>query len=362
MLKYRGARLVRPGVIGLVLIMLVVAVGLQPQALIAWATAVRYHAVFTDTAGLDIGNDVMVAGTKVGAVSRIDLQNGLAAVEFAVDGTVELGADTTAHIKTGSLLGQRIIELDSTGPRSLRPNSTIPVSRTSTPFSLPDAVGELTSNVAATDTTQLNESLETLSATLDQIAPQLGPTFDGLTRMSRSLNARNASLRELLGAAADVTEVLAQRSDQVNSLIVDGNELLGVLVERRQAIVDLLSNTAAVATQLRGLVADNEQELVPTLERLNAVTAMLEKNRDNLAKAIPGLARSSQTQGEAVSSGAFYNAFIVNLSSGQFIQPIMDRIFNVQPRALFPFPTCGDDGDCYDREETLPLDLPEAPR
>jgi phospholipid/cholesterol/gamma-HCH transport system substrate-binding protein len=201
-----------------------------------------------------------------------------------------------------------------------------------------------------------------LSQTLDQIAPQLGPAFDGLSRLSRSLNERNESLRELLSTASSVTDVLAQRGQQVNTLILDANSLLGVLVERRQAIVDLLANTTAVAKQLTGLVADNEKELAPTLDRLNSVAAMLEKNRDNLAKAIPGLAKSSQTTGEAVSSGAFYNAFISNLPQGQFLKPFLDAAFGIQPRSLFPFPTCGDDGDCYNREETPPPHLPEAPR
>ena len=71
-----------------------------------------------------------------------------------------------------------------------------------------------------------------------------------------------------------------------------------MLVERRQAIVNLLANTSAVAKQLSGLVADNEKELAPTLEKLNSVTAMLEKNRDNIAKALPGLAKYEITQGE----------------------------------------------------------------
>ncbi len=362
MLKYRGSRLITPGIIGLTLAVLIVAIGLRPQTFVIWATTVRYHAEFTDSGGLESGNNVMVAGTRVGTVSNVSLHRGLAVVDFTVNGTVQLGSDTQAHIKTGSLLGQRTVVLDSAGERLLKPNSTIPVTRTSTPYSIPDAVGELTSNVAATDTGQMNAALDTLSSTLNQIAPQLGPTFDGLTRLSQSVNARNQSLRELLTSAASVTEVLAQRGDQVNALLLNGNTLLEMLVQRRQAIVDLLANTSAMATQLSGLVADNEHELAPTLDRLNAVTAMLEKNRDSLSKAIPGLARSAQTQGEAVSSGSFYNAFIVNLSSGQFIQPFMDRIFNTQPRALFPFPTCGDDGDCYNREETPPVNLPRAPR
>jgi phospholipid/cholesterol/gamma-HCH transport system substrate-binding protein len=362
MLKYRGSRLVRIGVLGAVLAVLVVAVGLSPERFVAWATSVRYHAVFGDAGGLETGNDVVVSGTKVGSVSGITLKRGRAMVDFTVKATVRLKSDTTAHIRTGTLLGKRIVVLESAGVGSLEPMSTIPLTRTSSPYSLTDAVSELTTNVAATDTTQLNQSLDTLSATLDRIRPQLGPAFDGLTRMSRSLNARNQSLRELLSSASDVTKVLAERGQQVNALILNANTLLEVLVERRQAIVDLLANTKALASQLSGLVADNEHELAPTLDRLNEVLAMLEKNRDNITKAIPGLAKSSQTTGEAVSSGAYYNAFISNLPQGQFLKPLLDGVFGIQPRSLVPLPDCGTDGNCYNREETPPPNLPAAPR
>jgi phospholipid/cholesterol/gamma-HCH transport system substrate-binding protein len=362
MLKYRGSSLIRPGFIGVVLMVLVVLVGLSPEKLITLATAVRYHAVFSDAGGLEVGNRVTISGTKVGTVSNVSLHRGTAVVDFTVDATVQLRSDSTAHIRTGSLLGQRVLTLESAGNGRLEPLSTIPLSRTSSPYSLNDAVGDLTTNVAATDTNQLNQSLDTLSATLDQIAPQLGPAFDGLSRISQSLNSRNESLRDLLTTAGDVTNVLSQRSQQVNTLILNANTLLEVLVDRREAIVGLLANTSAVAQQLSGLVADNEAELAPALDRLNSVVAMLENNRDNIAKALPGLAKQAQTQGEAVSSGAFYNAFISNLSSGQFLAPFIDKAFGIQPRSLFPFPTCGDDGDCYNREETPPVTLPEAPR
>ena len=82
---------------------------------------------------------------------------------------------------------------------------------------------------------------------------------------------------------------MSERSQQVNSLILNANDLVAVLNDRRYAITSLLSTTSAVSPQLTGVVADNEQELAPTLEKLNAVTAMLEKNRDNLAKMLPGV-------------------------------------------------------------------------
>jgi phospholipid/cholesterol/gamma-HCH transport system substrate-binding protein len=223
-------------------------------------------------------------------------------------------------------------------------------------------VGDLTTNTAGTDLGQLSASLDTLSSTLDTIAPQLGPTFEGLTRLSRTLNGRDDSLRGLLSAAGDFTGILSQRSQQINTLILNGSALLGVLNDRRQAIVELLANVSVVAQQLSGLVADNEAKLAPTLEHLNSVAALLEKNRDNIGKALPGLAKAAATQGEAVSSGSYYNAFVVNLLSPQITQPLLDAAFKIKPRALFPFPTCGDDGDCHNREESPSYQPYPAPR
>ena len=103
----------------------------------------------------------------------------------------------------------------------------------------------------------------------------------------------------------------------MNTLILNANDLLGVLNDRRRRSSDLLANTSAVSQQLTGLVADNEKELAPTLERLNSVTAMLEKNRDNIAKALPGLAKFQLTQGETVANGFYYNAYVPNVQPAQ---------------------------------------------
>lgn len=354
MLKYRGGHLVRSGVIGAILIALVIAVGLQPERLTEWATSVRYQARFAEAGGLATGNDVTLSGIKVGAVSDVALDNGDALVTFTLSGKYGLGSDTTAHIRTGTLLGERVLALEPAGAGRMHAMDVIPVSRTSSPYSLTDAVGELTTNTAGTDTESLNQSLDTLSATIDQIAPQLGPTFDGLSRLSKSLNSRNQGLADLLKSAADVSGVLSERSQQVNTLILNSNDLVGVLNDRRQAIVALLAQTAAVSRTLSGVVADNEGQLKPTLDRLNSVSAVLEKNRDNIAKALPGLAKYELTQGEAVSNGFYYSAYVPNLQFGQFFQPFLDYAFgfrrgvnagqppdNAGPRAEFPFPYNG---------------------
>jgi phospholipid/cholesterol/gamma-HCH transport system substrate-binding protein len=354
MLAYRGSHLVKAGFIGVVLMMLVIAIGLQPERLFSWATAVRYKALFNEAAGLNVGNDVTVSGIKVGSVSSIKLDNGDALVGFTIAGKYPLGNDTTAHIRTGTLLGERVLALESAGNGTLDPHATIPVSRTTSPYSLTDAVSDLTSNTAGTDTASLNQSLDTLAQTLDQVAPQLGPTFDGLSRLSQSLNNRNQSLAELLKTAGDVTGIFSERSKQVNALILNANDLVAVLEERKYAISQLLASTSAVSRTLTGIVGDNEKKLAPALEKLNEVTAMLAKNRDNLAKMLPGASKYYLTQGEIVSNGAYYNALVPNISPAQILQPFLDYAFgfrrgvdagqppdNAGPRAEIPFPVNG---------------------
>ncbi|MGY4711632.1 MCE family protein [Mycolicibacterium sp. CBM1] len=354
MLKYRESSLYRAGFIGAVLIMLVIAVGLQPERLVQLATSVRHQALFSEAGGITVGNDVTLSGIKIGSVTGISLDNGDALVTFTTAGRYPLGSQTAAHIRTGSLLGERVLTLESAGSGTLRSSDVIPTTRTSSPYSLTEAVSDLTSNTAGTDTAALNQSLDTLSATIDQLAPKLGPTFDGLSRLSRSLNSRNENLAGLLKSAADVTTVLGQRSQQLNTLILNANDLLGVLNDRREAIVDLMANTAAVSRQLSGLVADNEKELAPTLQRLNSVFAMLERNKENIAKMLPDLKKFILSEGETLANGPYYNAYVPNLQPAQILQPFFDYALgfrrgvnagqpsdNAGPRAELPLPYNG---------------------
>jgi len=354
MLKYRGTKLIRRGILGVVLALLIVAVGLHPEQLVAQAKQIRYHALFAQAGGIAAGNDVTVSGIKVGTVSDVMLRDGRALVSFGVDAAIVLGTNSRAHIRTGSLLGQRVLTVDALGPGKLRSTDIIPVNRTSSPYSLTEAVGDLTTDVTGTDTDTLNQSLDALSTSIDAAAPELGTTFDGVTRLSRALNARNQTLGDLFKNVSDVSAILSARSQEVNALILNANDLLDVLVRVRQQIVELLANTSAVARQLSALVHDNRTKLAPTLDKLNAVTAILQKNRDNIAKAIPGLAKYELTTGELVSSGPYYQAMIANLSMPQLLQPFLDYAFGFRrganagqppdsagPRAEFPLPRNG---------------------
>jgi phospholipid/cholesterol/gamma-HCH transport system substrate-binding protein len=107
--------------------------------------------------------------------------------------------------------------------------------------------------------------------------------------------------------------VLADRSAEVEKLLKDGNLLLGELQRRRDAISRLLDGTIALSEQLRGLVADNREQLRPTLEQLDRVAALLQRNKDALGAGIRDLAVFVRLFTNATGNGEWFDNYVCAL-------------------------------------------------
>lgn len=336
----RERNLTRVGIIGVAVSACLVLAGLQYDRLPFLFGNVRYEALFEDAGGLMPGDFVTLAGVNVGKVDKIELDGADVRVTFSMNESIRLGDSSGADIKTNTILGRKSLQVTSDGSDVMRVGSTIPLERTNSPYSLNDALGDLTSTVADLDTNQLNDSLNAVSETLSDTPPELRAALDGVTRLSQSINSRDESLKDLLGRAEDVTKILADRSDQINALLVDGNQLLGELDRRRNAISELITNVSTVSQQLTGLVQDNEQQMKPTLDKLNSVVANLQGNRDNITRALDGLAPYARSLGEAVGSGPFFMAYVANFSVGAMTQTLVDQLVWPEhvPQDLTQFP------------------------
>lgn len=312
------------GIVGIVLTATLVVTALNYDKLPFFSGGTEYRALFAEAAGLSPGDQVMVAGVNVGKVDTVALSGPQVLVRFTVDDGVRLGDATGVDIKTSTILGRKALGVRPAGTGTLATDTTIPQSRTTSPYSLTGALGDLTDTISDLDTPQLGDSLKALASTLQNTPPELRSALTGLSRLSNSISSRDAMLQDLLGNAESVTSVLSQRSDQLNTLILDGNSLLAELDRRRQVLSELFVNVGAVANQLTGLVKDNEAQLAPTLTRLNSVLDVVQKNKDNLSNGIDGLVKFQATLGEAVSSGPFFNAYVQNLIPGETIKPLVD--------------------------------------
>ncbi|MGV0834362.1 MCE family protein [Mycolicibacterium thermoresistibile] len=325
------------GLIGLALTAGIIAGSLNYKKLFFWSYPAAHTAYFEDASGLQTGADVLVAGVQVGEVTGISLDGPQVVVTFGVDRSIPLGENTEAAIKTKSMLGAKVLEVFPRGEGKLA--AAIPLERTVPAYQLPDALGDLSDAVSGLDTDQVNESLTTLAETFKDTPPDLQAAVEGVSRFSRTINERDEQLRGLLADANKATTVLAERSGSIVSLIHHSNTLLATLRTQNAALDQLGNNVAAVSRQLSGLVADNRAELKPALDKLNGVLTMVDNRRGELEESLKLLNSYALAQGEAVSSGPYYKAYIGNLLPGQFIQPFVDAAFSdlgLDPSVLLP--------------------------
>jgi len=329
-------RLAVGGVGTLILIALVIAAFSYDKIPFVKGTT-DYSAYFAEAGGIKVGSDVRVSGLGVGRVSDIRLEGTKVLVDFTVRDGVELGAQTEAAIKTETVLGTKFLEVTPRGDGNL--DGTIPLERTTSPYDLPSALGDLTSTISALDTTQLSSALTTLADTFKDTPPDLKIALEGVARFSDTLNTRDAQLRNLLANANKVTAVLAKRSDQIAGLVVNTNALLAELLSQRSSVDALFNNLTAAAHQLSGLVDDNRAQLKPAVDKLNGVLGILDNRKKELQRTLYLLRRYAMSFGEVLGSGPFFKASLVNLAPGQFAQPFIDSAFSdlgLDPNVLLP--------------------------
>ncbi|SBS74292.1 Virulence factor Mce family protein [uncultured Mycobacterium sp.] len=296
-----------------------------------------HSAYFAEAGGIKTGSDVRVSGLGVGRVSDIRLRGTKVLVNFTVRDGVELGDRTEAAIKTETVLGTKYLELTPRGDGSL--SGPIPLERTTSPYDLTDALGDLTTTISGLDTTQLSSALTTLADTFKDTPPDLKLALEGVARFSDTLNARDTKLRDLLSNANKVTAVLAKRSDQIAQLVAGANALLVELLAQRNSVDALMGNLSAVSAQISGLVNDNRTQLKPAVDKLNGVLGILDNRKQELQRTLYLLRRYAMSFGEVLGSGPFFKASLVNLAPGQFSQPFIDAAFSdlgLDPNTLLP--------------------------
>lgn len=328
--RFREMNPVPIALVGIGLTVLLVLVALNFDKLPFVNQSKTYHAAVMDAAGLRTGDEVRVAGLKVGSVGKIELQDQNVLVTFTVDNDIRLGDKTGVDIKTESLLGKRGLRVRPLGTGDIGKGATIPLARTTTPYALTDALGELASTVEEIDTDVVTDALNSFSDNLQDTPAELTDALNGITRLSKSISERDEGLRSLMAKANGVTGVLSDRSEQLNALVLDANALFAQLDERKQMLSQLIVNIGAVSSELSGLVADNEAQLKPTLDQLDKVLQVMVNNRDNISESLDGVSKYMYALGESVSGGPYFFAYIqnfINLGPGFNTTDLLTPLF-----------------------------------
>src|ERR1700738_4216052 len=319
------ANRVRIGLLGMTVLVLIVAVGQSfTSAPMLFATP-SYFGQFTDTGQLNKGDKVRITGVEVGKVEGLKIDGDHVVIKFSL-GSNTIGTESRLAIKTDTVLGKKVLEIEPRGTTTLRPNGVLPLGQSTTPYQIYDAAFDVTKAAAGWNIDTVKQSLNVLSQTISQTYSHLSPALDGLAKFSDSIGKRDEAITHLLAQANKVASVLGDRSEQINRLLVNAKTLLAAFNERGRAIDALLGNISSFSAQVQNFVNDNPN-LNTVLEQLRSISDVLVARKEDLAQSLKYVGQFAASLGETVASGPYFKIVLSNLLPYWILQPWVDAAF-----------------------------------
>lgn len=274
----------------------------------------EYLARFTDVSGLLVGDDVRIAGVRVGTVEAIELvDRRIAQVGFSVDTGVALPASVTASVLYKNLIGQRYLALErGPGPpgETLPPGAVIPLERTTGPLNLTELFNGFRPLLVGLDPEQLNR----LSFEIVQVLQGQGSTVESLLASIASLTNEIADadrvVGELIANLNAVLDTVNARDEQLSALIVQLQRLVSGLAADRAAIGQAIVSLDQLATTTAGLVGDARPLVRDDVAALGELATNLADSEQVIDGVLGYLPEKLNTLSRTASYGSWFNFYL----------------------------------------------------
>ncbi|NBE56438.1 MCE family protein [Streptomyces boluensis] len=287
-----------------------------------------YRAVFSDVTSLEEGDDIRVAGVRVGEVEDIRIKDRTRAeVSFTVTEDRPLFTSTRAVIRYRSLVGQRYVALTegTGGSTPLPPDGEIPLSRTQPALDLNALLAGFKPLFAALSPKDVNQLAGEIIKTLQGE----GGTVNSLLAHTASLTSTLADRDRLIGSVIDnlneVLTALDKRGARFSSLLKQLQRLVSGLSADRKPIGESLVNIGNLTEATSGLIGEARPPLKDDLAELTELTGTLndnEKTVEGVLKRLPGkLNKLTRT----ASYGSWFNFYLCDFD-GRIVLPKTKKV------------------------------------
>lgn len=318
----------------------------------AYGATETYSADFTDVTGMQEGDDVRIAGVRVGTVDAIQIIQGkkqvdgshgvsTARVTFTVQKSRPLPKDVTVQSRYRNLVGQRYLDVEQ-GPGSstsmLKPGSTIPLSQTKDAVDLTVLFTGFGKLVEGLDATQLNQ----LTLEVVQTLQGEGGALDLLLQNVATLTNRLADKDQVIGDVVDnlsqVLTTIGDRDTELSDLIIQLKNFVSGLAQDRTTIGNAIDGINGLATSTAGLLTQVRAPLAGDVKDLTAVTALLNRNKPTLNYVLAQLPPTIAGLIRTASYGSWFNFYLCSLSG---TATLLGQKINLKLTKQASEPRCG---------------------
>jgi phospholipid/cholesterol/gamma-HCH transport system substrate-binding protein len=277
----------------------------------------EYRAVFEDVTGLLAGDDIRIAGVRVGSVEKIEIKDRtLALVTFSVDEERALTRGTRAVVRYRNLVGQRYVALLE-GPgrqERLREGATIPLRQTAPALDLTQLFNGFKPLFAALSPKDVNEFSFEIIQTLQGEGSSINSLLAHTASLTSTLADRDAVIGRTLDNLNAVLGTVDERDRKLSELILQLQRFVSGLSADREAIGASLTNIAGLADATAGLVEESRPALKTDIRELKEVAGNLDDNKrvvDQFLDRFPG---KLNTITRTATYGSWFNFYLCEFS------------------------------------------------
>ncbi len=285
---------------------------------ISFGATSTYKAEFVDVTGVVSGDDVRVAGVKVGSVQDIEvIDDNRALLTFTVAEDTRLDESTHAKIRFRNLIGQRYVALTQEGPagEELEDNDTIPVARTQPALDLTVLFNGFKPLFEALSPDDINK----LSYEVVQVFQGEGGTLESLLGSTASLTQTLADRDQVIGDLLDnltyVLDHVADRDEQLGRLILSFQDLVSGLKEDRRAILDSLDGISELAVETAGLIDDIREPFVRDIRELRTLAGTLDRKKGEIDRVLQVMPIKINKYGRTGTYGSWFNFYLCHFQA-----------------------------------------------
>jgi phospholipid/cholesterol/gamma-HCH transport system substrate-binding protein len=285
-----------------------------------FAARTYYNAMFTDVTGVAVGDEVRIAGVRVGTVKSVEVvDRDKAKLKFGIDPDVKLTQNTTATLRFRNLVGQRYLALaqGSEGSTTQIPaEGTIPLSRTQEALDLDLLLGGFKPVFQALNPSDVNKLAFEIVQTLQGEAGNVESLLGSVSSLTQTLAGRDKLIGDVIVNLSKTLDIIGSRDAELSTTISTLREFIGGLNKDRKDILGSLDNITDLTDETASLLVDAQPLLVADLQQLNRLTANLAKpsNLEQAERTIRIMPIKMTKIQNFVSSGSIFNQYLCDLN------------------------------------------------
>lgn len=278
--------------------------------------SVGYRAVFSDVTGLVVGNDVDIAGVRIGTVTSISVyRHDLALVGFSIQQGRQLPASVTATVKYLNLVGQRYIELgQGAGPvdAALPPGGTIPLSRTTPALNLTELFNGFQPLFQALSPGDVNKLTSEIITVFQGESPNITALVATVGSLTTTLATKDKVIDQVIGNLNSVLHTISSRGSALGNLLTSLQELVSGLAADRQPIGAAIDAIGSLTSATAGLLQVGRAPLHSDIVQLGRLASNLAVNSPTVNSFLADLPAKMTDIARLASYGSWLNFFLCN--------------------------------------------------